>query len=250
MYKMVRPAVVLVAFAALSAGCKKDEETGEAQAAPIEVSPVPADQGGVLRYPDEAAADGKATTKAVTEARKEADTSSEILAFLDPGTPVERKVSRGELVLVSWQAGAGEPSLGWVESASLAEEAEEPTIIPPTPAEEAEAAEGPDAGPAADAGEPEEAAETPAAAADAGKADTDAAAPAIEDAGAPADKAKPAVADAGKAEGAATDAGKVAETPSATGDAGAQDGGSGFVKLPVQRRIPILKLPEVKKKEP
>lgn len=223
-----RGAVMLVAFATFAAGCKKEAEEAKedsAQQAPIEVAPVPVEQDGVFRYADEIVTTGKATTNAVTTVHKGADASSETVTSLDTGVPVEKKARRGEYVLVTWNATAGQPSFGWAPSASLADQAAEPVVIPPTPAA------------VQDAG----AADAAAKVADAGQADAASAA----------DKADAAPAtDAGKDEQASADAGKADETAATTGDAGASDAGPGLIRLPIQRRLPVLKLPGAAEKQP
>lgn len=226
----LRGALLLAAFATLAAGCKKEAgEVNEApvQEGPIEVAPVPVEQDGVFRYADEIVTSGKAKTNALTQVHKGADTSSEAVTSLDSGVLVEKKARRGELVLVTWSATAGQPSFGWAPTASLTDEAAEPVVIPPTPVQDAGAADA--AAKIADAGQADAAPIV-----DAGKAD-----------------AKP-VEDAGKADEASTDAGKADETKpaSTTGDAGAGDGGPGLIRLPIKRNLPVLKLPGAAEKKP
>lgn len=223
--KMLRSAALLVAFATFTAGCKKNEDETQdnvALGAPIEVAPVPVEQDGVFRYADEIVTTGKATTNALIKVHKGADASSDVVSSLDTGVTVEKKARRDGLVLVSWNATAGQPSIGWAEAASLTDQAAEPVVIPPTPAA------------VQDAG----AADAAAKVTDAGQTDAASAADA-----AAADKSEPTpAADAGKADDT---------TPAATtDDAGAGDGGPGLIRLPIQRRMPILKLPGAAEKKP
>lgn len=210
---------LLLAFATLTAGCKKADEATEATQppAPIEVAPVPVEQDGVFRYADEMVTAGHAVTNDVAKAFKDTDQGT-VVASLDKGVPVEKKARRGELVLVTWSATGGQPSFGWVTASALTDAPTAPATAAPTAS----------AAPATSAS---------AVIKDAGVAD---AAP-IVDAAAPKDaEAAEAPKDAGPTDAAAT--------PSST-DAGAGDSGTGVIRLPIQQRMPILKLPTKAEKQ-
>lgn len=248
--RIIRTTALALATFSLLAACKKEEAPAESAqpSGPVDVAPVPVEQDGVLRYSDETAVTGKAKVNAATSAHKGPDATSAILAALDANAIVEKKARRGDFVLVSWTAEAGKPSTGWVAASALADQAADPVILPvDAGTARADAGATTDAGSATDAGKADAAADT--------GTSTDAGEAASTDAGATeeGEKGEQAAADAGTETATTEDAGAgeptaEAETgntgeSAATADAGASDGGTGFVRLPIKQRLPVLKLP-------
>lgn len=236
---ILRSTALILLASALVTGCKKDadadpNESAAPAEAPIEVGAVPVVQDGVFRYDNEIVTSGKATLLAETQVRKGADEASEAVTSLDKDLEIEKRARRGDWMLVSWKATEGQPSFGWAPSKALSDKPEIQPVAAPAQDAGADAA-------AADAGK----AVTDAGAADADAKLTDAGSTAAPDAAATAAdagsaKVEPAAEDAGAAEVAEADAGK--EAPPA------DDGGTGLVKLPLNKRLPILKLPVKREK--
>jgi hypothetical protein len=117
--------------AALTA-CKLGRSSDDQQPEVVPTDPGQASIGAVTRYTGMEAADtGQASVRQPITARRAADTTSSIIATLQPGTVVNRLARYGNFSLVSW-AGLGSAQQGWVDT-NLAFGAPAAVVTPPRP---------------------------------------------------------------------------------------------------------------------
>jgi hypothetical protein len=114
-------------------------------AATASASADPAATGDVKRYKDEVPDSGKLAISNPVTARKEANTTSETIVVIQPGSEVTRVARLGPYTLVSWKSKTGD-KFGWIETSK----AQKHTDLP-----DAGVVAKPDAAKKPDSGRPE-----------------------------------------------------------------------------------------------
>lgn len=127
MTKTIALTVWMAASLLLAAGCKKDDESGVANASGngpimgmVDAAVAPTPTPTVMMYTDMTPQSGSRPITQAYTVYQGADVGSPVLGKVVPGQTVNLKASRGTWMLVDWPSAMGQSSPGWIDMRTAA----------------------------------------------------------------------------------------------------------------------------------